>query len=336
MLQLSLSQGKVCPAYSQNKEGTARRSLIFNECDKLPTRFRSCLDSPHQHSPVYQEPVDESTPKLNLTGYQDTKMSGSSQFCLGQIDWMRERWKGDDVMVVELRMEAHGFIDDQAIGFFCPKNWDLYHSDTSGLKEREEKDLKGLSAVGKANIFTKISGTEVIVDEQEVKFSTTVTEEQALRDRNIKYARLYVPDHRRPRDSEVQQFLDLHDPTIWFHFHCKGGRGRTTTAMIMRDMLINPHVPSADIIERNNVYGSIDITNLDRLRGTFKEGPAKERLEFILMFHTFAKLFSIDSRLSWTRFLSLQSRRPFSQKSLIFGFSPVEAKSSLVEVEIDD
>ena len=41
----------------------------------------------------------------------------------------------------------------------------------------------------------------------------------------------------------------------WLHFHCRAGKGRTTSYMAMYDMMRNPQVPCEDIISRQYLLG---------------------------------------------------------------------------------
>jgi hypothetical protein len=86
------------------------------------------------------------------------------------------------------------------------------------------------------------------------------SEKALVKGLGCRYARLYVTDHCRPRDSQVDTFVALvqkyYRRKLWFHLHWSplfsclfvfffknfsshGGKGRTTLFLCMYDMLVN-------------------------------------------------------------------------------------------------
>lgn len=79
-------------------------------------------------------------------------------------------------------------------------------------------------------------------------------ESKLAKDKSLSYIRVTVTDGSLPSDEMVDYFIKSvkHSPkNAWFHFHCKEGIGRTTTFMIMYDMMRNYKVATAkEIIDR--------------------------------------------------------------------------------------
>lgn len=294
-----LALGPRCPAWSQNSAGKATRELVINACG---VRFRASTDAIEPHIQRYKRDLGRMPPFVPLLdGYSAVKSSGSSQFCLG--DQLRRLFSNinDPFVMVDLRMESHGFIDKLAVCFFCPKNWDLLRTAPDQIESREEADFAGLT--GPQRLYHKIKGTEWLIFKRIVSFSRAMTERQAMEAANIHYERIPIPDHQRPRDTEVEQLLDLFKryPDHWMHFHCKAGKGRTTTAMIMRDMWLNAKkISAADIIMRNSIFGAVDLLDLRKLRDSYRLPFAQERMVFLYAFYKFC----LSKQPSWLLFIN--------------------------------
>ncbi|PJF19027.1 hypothetical protein PSACC_01155 [Paramicrosporidium saccamoebae] len=323
----------LCPPYSQNEAGNATRELVLNECPPTPRRYRSVTDNPAMHFKPYHEQVGP-VPPLDLTGYEATRMSGSAQFCGNHLTWLKNAW-GGETTVVDLRMESHGFLDDQAVGLFCPRNWDRLHTKMDDLTKNELDDFKKLAGQHSAIVYEKPHDSEKIQNRTQLKFTTARTEGSLLEAGNVKYVRIYMPDHRRPRDREVQQFVELNESaSTWLHFHCKAGKGRTTMAMIMRDMLINHQLPAQTLIQRNNVYGRLNLTDIEKMRGTYKEHWVRERVAFLYMFYEFTK--TRHPNLSWYDYLGQQSERYGAQMVQSLGSITCTKPVKLIIAGIED
>lgn len=319
-LSLVLGKGeKKCPQWSQNADGTATRCLIMNPCGEggLPLRFRTTSDPfPPKWIQYGAEFGQVHGPVPSLAGYTLARMSGSAQFCLDSRTRGLLKFLADgvsDVVLVNLRMESQGFLGEKPVSYFCPHNWDLLHTDPASLSMLEEQDFAMLAQSGPETVrlFHKVSGTEELQALPSTSLflphrqSEIKTERQAMRELGVRYVRIPIPDHRRPRDGEVQALIDLFRryPKTWLHFHCKMGKGRTTTAMIMRDIFLNAHLVSLrDIMLRNYVISGVNLENWAKLQGSYKLPYAQERIAFLHAFYQFV-LSGLDS---WQEFLDRQ------------------------------
>jgi hypothetical protein len=60
--------------------------------------------------------------------------------------------------------------------------------------------------------------------------------------------------------DEFVAFDAARSPDTWLHFHCRAGDGRTTTFLVMHDIVCNaPHVTLDDILRRQYLLGGIDL-----------------------------------------------------------------------------
>ena len=89
------------------------------------------------------------------------------------------------------------------------------------------------------------------------------------RDMGMGYMRIPITDHEMPEEHEVDMLVAFYHSApsaVWWHFHCAAGRGRTTTAMVIIDMLRNrhrhPHLTLQDFLRRQHLIGGLDLENV--------------------------------------------------------------------------
>ena len=98
-----------------------------------------------------------------------------------------------------------------------------------------------------------------------IKPKTVQNENALVEAENISYLRIPITDGNLPTDTMVEYFVDFikkQPENTWIHFHCKAGVGRTTTFMIMYDIIKNCNEVSLnDIIARQLLLYNASINN---------------------------------------------------------------------------
>lgn len=209
------------------------------------------------------------------------RMSGSASY---QPQALKEiakpvKKKKELLYIFDLRQESHGYINDEPVTWQADRDWanaNLTHEEVIRRERRLLGDLK---------VGDKINGKEI---------KSIETEESSVRSAGHKYVRLTVTDHVRPTDNEVDRFLEVVrnlPPEAWVHFHCRAGKGRTTTFMILYDILKNASQDSLETINERNMKLSDDYDALAIPADTkdWKYQYQKERAEFIENFYLYAK-----------------------------------------------
>lgn len=94
-------------------------------------------------------------------------------------------------------------------------------------------------------------------------------------------------------DKAIDEFVAYFDKApenTWFHFHCRRGKGRTTLALTMFDIMHNaPEVALQDIVKRQFLLGGVDLfdTTMWHRNNTYKQKALEDRKRFVEEFYTF-------------------------------------------------
>jgi hypothetical protein len=229
------------------------------------------------------------------TGLADLRASGSGEFTANGFKLLLARTRGP-VTVFDLRQETHIFVNGLPISWFATNDWANVGRSQNAIEADEAARVRSLKP-----------GSEIVVSPGATikKPRTTssppqnVTVEHASTERDIveanraAYVRLTVTDHCRPLDEEVDRFI-LAVRTLpensWAHFHCEAGRGRTTTFMVLYDMLRNANrISLDDIVRRQKLLGY----DYDVLRpaapGDWRAPYTNDRIAFVRVFYDYAR-----------------------------------------------
>ncbi len=219
---------------------------------------------------------DENLPSRK--GLENLYMSGSAQFSIidlkNMLGILSTKHNANNIYIVDLRQESHGFLDNTPISWYGPHNDE--NSDKSGkeIKQIEDNLLRSLRSQDKDNVTVylrnkiispsntdnaTIVNTEGKFTPKTVVYRSVMDEEEVASRNNVKYFRIYAEDHYPPRPDQVDEFLSFVKKTPknhWLHFHCLAGQGRTTTFMVMLDIIRNGHqVTLEDIVKRQFLMG---------------------------------------------------------------------------------
>lgn len=237
------------------------------------------------------------------TGHLDYFVSASGQYYehgLHVIKCIHSDPQINQGLVVDLREESHGYING------IPVSWNNGQHNNANL----DKSAELIEADEKSKIRQIKMGQKMTLALDDNAYSTEVVVESARTERELvesyglSYRRIPVTDHFRPSDKAVDQLVDLMrniPQDMWVHFHCKGGSGRTSTALVMFDIIKHHSKESFDsILKRQKTLGGKDLTLLDP--SSFKYEAAKERLEFIKKFYEYCQEVP-DFSIAWSNWV---------------------------------
>ena len=281
----------------------ARTRLVLDMRNEatLPKHFRTSNDL------SMNDNVDE-------TGLADLHIAGSAQFSKLSLQQVLQHLKTKHVTIIDLRQESHGFLNGNAVSWYGPHN-----ADNTGKKALQiEKDqaqalhqLEKQQSV-KVDLILKKTANELIDKTKTMEFNvhSVSTEADLAGSLHLNYRRLYIQDFHPPTAQQVDQFIKMVQ-TIpknqWIYFHCRGGVGRSTTFMVMYDMMHNAKRVSFDaILVRQKAIGGKDLREIPS--DGWKQKYAILRLNFLKDFYHYCYNNNDKFETSWTTWVKLNRK----------------------------
>lgn len=277
-LNLHFNQNMVVEASDESKVNLVLDSLTYNEI--LPKHVRKTTDLA----------TLKENKALNLKGLDKLNISGSQQFSGNNLPLLiKAIGTSLPIIVVDLRQESHGFINNFAVSWADARNNANVGLTRDQVIEDEVKKLESIKLGVPISFYNH---------PKEVITPTKVENEDALvNSKGLSYNRITVRDGGIPTDDMVDYFMESiknQPKEVWLHFHCKEGIGRTSTFMIMYDMINNYKEANADeIIERQ-----IALANFEEK--TAKSFYNNERISFLKSFYDYCNKTGDGFKIKWS------------------------------------
>ena len=236
------------------------------------------------------EPEDEPPTR---DGLDDLRASGSAQPTAGGFAslyaTLSAAASGAPIYDIDLRQESHGFADGMPVSWFEKRNQANEGKTPEEVAADETARLSELVGV-ESTFAPQEKNDKKRFDAVTVTPEKVQTEKETAEAAGFRYARFYVTDRTKPDPETVEAFLDFVESlpaSAWVHFHCHAGHGRTTTFLVMYDMIRNPDVSVDEIIERQYLIGGSDLTALKKAE--WKNERIVERLEMLRSFSRYIR-----------------------------------------------
>ncbi len=253
---------------------------------EMPRNFRKSTDK--INSKVYKN--------INTKGLNTLNISGSSQFSGFSLPMVIKAIGADKKIIdIDLRQESHGFINGMPVSWMGVKN-----NANMGLSREEvivktNALLKGITLGVPLTFYNHPNIT--------ITPETVQSEKELTNILGVGYEFVPVTDGKLPTEDMVDFFIDFvknQPKDSWLHFHCKEGIGRTTTFMILYDMMKNYSAASEqEIIQRQLALASFDKDHSDSFLN-------KDRVKFFSDFYKYSSKNGPEFNQSFTDFMKTQ------------------------------
>lgn len=225
---------------------------------------------------------------INLQRLEILRASGSGQFSEDNFIMMLRHLlvRPEQLIIIDLRQESHGFINGKPVSWTDGNyNYGNLHKSRSEV-EADERERLRLARQVKSVLINPVK------EPKKLQVYSIKTERNFVENHGIKYFRFPVTDRNRPTSEVVDQLIDLvkNLPSdAWVHFHCKAGKGRTTTFLTLLDIMKNAqYVSLEDILMRQQWIGGNNL-NETRKKDLERQRAASERLELIRRFYLYCR-----------------------------------------------
>jgi len=232
----------------------------------LPRNFRT-TDEPLK--------VGNGTPAT--IGLSDLHASGSGEFTADNLKLLLTRMHGA-ITIFDLRQETHIFVNGLPVSWFVTRDWaNVGRSQT----EIEEAEAAWVQSLRPGSEIAVRPGHAVKEGNAESGVPQQVIVKEAGNERDLVSS---------AGASHVRVAVRVLPENAWAHFHCEAGLGRTTTFMVLYDMLRNArHVSLEDIVQRQKLLGyGYDVLGPDG-PGNWKAPYMEDRIAFVRAFYNYAR-----------------------------------------------
>lgn len=273
-------------------------------CTEKPVRWRTSLSKAHS--------------AINTTGLEGLYSSGSAAPSISNLNWLKAKYgKNHPLYLIDLRQETHLQVNGLPISIFYKQNainWGKNLRDISTSELAWSKQLSSKTSLLLYQLALNKKGSKSLQAPVSLTIKEVGTEEQAAKRAGLNYFRIDVPDYHPPSPMQVDAFLSLFKTlpsNAWLHFHCAAGKGRTTTFMVMRDILANGSKLSLnDIVNRQARLGGINVLSTRSSHFPWKVRYRAARKEFVELFYQYVRSQS-DVSENFATWMTKQKEGPY-------------------------
>ena len=223
-------------------------------------------------------------------GLENLHASASGQPSLAALKTLYEKIHEQEpdaqIFLIDLRQESHGFANALPVSWYVKNN--AANADKT-LREIERDEVERLQNLrGVETTFEPLGNA----DKNTFKPVTMIarfmeTEREAAEKLGLKYERIAAADMQFPAPELVDNFVifvaNLPD-NAWLHFHCQAGHGRTTTFLVMYDIIKNPELSLEEICRRQYLLGGSNLL-LEPEGDDWYSKQARDRAKKIRLFN---------------------------------------------------
>lgn len=201
----------------------------------------------------------------NRQGMDRLHASASGQPSPAALKTLKEKIHDLDpdakIFIIDLRQESHGFVNSLPVSWHVKNNGGNAGKNSAEVETDEIERLKNLRGVD--TLFEPM-GNEDKKLFKPIKMIPRViqTEREVAESLGLEYRRFAAADMQFPAPEVVDEFVNFVKnlpENSWVHFHCQAGHGRTTTFLVMYDIMKNPDLPLEEICRRQYLLGGTNL-----------------------------------------------------------------------------
>ena len=213
------------------------------------------------------------------------------------------------IFIVDLRQESHGFANALPVSWYIEKNRANAGKTVAEVEADEVKRLDNLRGV--ETTFEPLGNA----DKQAFRPVTIIprfmaTEREVCEKIGVNYKRFAAADMQFPAPEVVDNFIIFVanlPANAWLHFHCQAGHGRTTTFLVMYDIMKNPDVSLEEICKRQQLLGGSNLL-LEPEGDDWYAKMDRDRAKKIRLFYDFVQGTRAEKiGLPWSEFLTIRN-----------------------------
>ena len=259
--------------------------------------------------------------KIDARGKEPTRQgmdtlnaSASAQPSVAALSTLKttihEREPESKIFIIDLRQETHGFANSLPVSWHVKHNAGNIGKNSAEVEAYEVEQLNSLRGVD--TTFNPLGND----DKQLLKPITIIprvieTERDAVQKLGLNYQRFAVTDMQFPTPEIVDEFIAfvINLPqNAWLHFHCHAGHGRTTTFLVMYDIMKNPNLSLTEICKRQYLLGGTNLL-LEPEGDDYGAKHARDRAKKIRLFYEFIQGTRAEQiGLQWSEYVQLGMR----------------------------
>lgn len=213
----------------------------------------------------------------------------SAQFSATQLQEVKKLYPKDKIIVIDLRQENHGFINNEAVSWHSIFEMANNNKTVSQIKIDEASTLNfakknGEFVVNKVLERNRERGWYNSIYPQVVTVKSATSEEELVKQQGFSYKRFPIRDFDIPDKKQLNEMISFikslpQDEKIYVH--CAGGKGRTGMFLIIVDILQNSKTTTLDkIFTRQHNLGAAELNKISE-EEAWTNDIAEKRVEML-------------------------------------------------------
>ncbi len=224
--------------------------------------------------PAWRLDGDRAVPPIHFRKDTPLRIAGGGQPSKHTLVHLHEQLGLPDdspLWVIDLRQESHGYLGEDAVSWHGVANAANRGKTAEAVEQDERQRLA--DAVG-TNVQAVPMGH---YDKAHIPYTFAAavtgfaTERHIARKSGLGYVRIAATDMRWPEPQAIDDFLAFYRSLPrehgWLYFHCQAGQGRTTTFMVLYELLERPDCTADEAIAHQRVLGGADLGSGERYEG---------------------------------------------------------------------